>query len=65
MVVSHHVVAGIWTQDIWKSSQCSYLLSHLSSSQEGFLRVGLRGEERLGWNQDAKWINKLINEKQK
>jgi hypothetical protein len=29
MVVSYHVVAGIWTQDFWKSSQCS--LSHLSS----------------------------------
>ena len=23
VVVSHHVVAGIWTQDLWKSSQCS------------------------------------------
>jgi hypothetical protein len=23
MVVSHYVVAGIWTQDLWKSSQCS------------------------------------------
>jgi hypothetical protein len=23
MVVSHHVVAGNWTQDPWKSSQCS------------------------------------------
>jgi hypothetical protein len=23
MVVSHHVVPGIWTQDLWKSSQCS------------------------------------------
>jgi hypothetical protein len=22
MVVSHHVVAGIRTQDLWKSSQC-------------------------------------------
>jgi hypothetical protein len=22
MVVSHHVVAGNWTQDLWKSSQC-------------------------------------------
>ena len=32
VVVSHHVVAGIWTQDdLQKSSQCSYLLSHLSS----------------------------------
>jgi hypothetical protein len=27
MVVSHHVVAGNWIQDLWKSSQCSY--SHL------------------------------------
>jgi hypothetical protein len=33
VVVSHHVVAGNWTQDLQKSSQCSYLLSHLSSSQ--------------------------------
>jgi hypothetical protein len=31
MVVSHHVVAGIGTQDLWKSNQCSYLLNHLSS----------------------------------
>jgi len=31
MVVSHHVVAGNWTQDLWKSSQCSWPLSHLSS----------------------------------
>jgi hypothetical protein len=31
MVVSHHVVAGNWTQYLWKSSQCSYLLSHLAS----------------------------------
>ena len=31
VVVSHHVVAGIWTQDLWKSSQCSYPLSHLAS----------------------------------
>jgi hypothetical protein len=23
MVMSHHVVAGNWTQDLWKSSQCS------------------------------------------
>jgi hypothetical protein len=23
MVVSHHVVAGIWNQDLWKSRQCS------------------------------------------
>ena len=31
MVVSHHVVSGIWTHNLWKSSQCSYPLSHLSS----------------------------------
>jgi hypothetical protein len=31
MVVSHHVVAGNWTQDLQKSSQCSQPLSHLSS----------------------------------
>jgi hypothetical protein len=31
VVVSHHVVAGIWTQDLWKNSQCSYLLNHLSN----------------------------------
>jgi hypothetical protein len=23
MVVSYHLVAGNWTQDLWKSSQCS------------------------------------------
>jgi hypothetical protein len=33
MVVSHHVVAGIWTPDLRKSSQCSYPLSHLTSPQ--------------------------------
>ena len=31
VVVSHHVVAGIWTQDFWKNSQCSYLLSNLTN----------------------------------
>ena len=31
VVVSHHEVAGIWTQDLRKSSQCSYPLSHLAS----------------------------------
>ena len=31
MVVSHHVVAGIWTQDLQKSSQCSKPLSHLAN----------------------------------
>jgi hypothetical protein len=31
MVVSHHVVAINWTQDLWKSSQCFYLLRYLPS----------------------------------
>jgi hypothetical protein len=31
VVVSQHVAAGIWTQDLRKSSQCSYPLSHLTS----------------------------------
>ena len=22
-IMSHHVVAGTWTQDLWKNSQCS------------------------------------------
>jgi hypothetical protein len=39
MVVSHQVVAGIWTQNLWKSSQCSYLLSHLASLN--FVILGL------------------------
>jgi hypothetical protein len=32
VVVSHHVVAGICNQDLRKSCQCSYPLSHLSST---------------------------------
>jgi len=39
MVVSHHVVAGNWTQDLWKSSQCSQPLSHLSSPLNIFLKL--------------------------
>ena len=31
VVVSWHVIAGIWTWVLWKSSQCPLLLSHLSS----------------------------------
>ena len=31
MVASHYVVDGNLTQDFWKSSQCSQLMSHLSS----------------------------------
>ena len=34
VVVSHHVGAGNWTQDLPKSSQCSYLLSHLASPKQ-------------------------------
>jgi hypothetical protein len=30
VIVSHHVVAGIWIQDLWNSSQCSYPLSYLA-----------------------------------
>jgi hypothetical protein len=36
MVVSHHVVSGIWTQDLQKSSLCSCPLSHLTSPWDGF-----------------------------
>jgi hypothetical protein len=39
-VVSHHMVAGIWTQDLQKSSQSSYLLSHLSSPPIDLLTKG-------------------------
>ena len=39
MVVSRHVVAGNGIQDLWKSSHCSQLLSHLSSPSST-LRVG-------------------------
>jgi hypothetical protein len=30
MVLSQHVVSGNWTQDPWKSCQCSQPLSHVS-----------------------------------
>jgi hypothetical protein len=33
VAVSHHVDAGIWTQDLQKSSQCSYPLNHLVSPE--------------------------------
>jgi hypothetical protein len=39
VVVSHHVVAGIWTQDFRESSQCSYPLGHLASPQTNDLNV--------------------------
>ena len=61
MVVSHHVVAGIWTQDLWRSSQCSYPLSHLASPSCAFFRAqvwwGLlleaMGSSHLHWNRSA------------
>jgi hypothetical protein len=39
MVVIHHMVAGIWTHDLWKSSQCSYPLSHLTSPRFYLLNI--------------------------
>jgi hypothetical protein len=39
--MSHHVVAGFWTQDLQKSSQCSYPLSHLASPHFLFSSVWL------------------------
>ena len=38
IVVSHYVIAGIWTQDLQKSSQYSYPLSHLASPVSGILK---------------------------
>jgi hypothetical protein len=39
VVVNHHVVSGIWTQDLWKSSQFSYPLSHLTSLSITFIKI--------------------------
>jgi len=39
--VSHHVGAGNRTQVLWKSSQCSQPLSHLSSPSASFLPVDM------------------------
>ena len=50
LVVSHHVVAGNWTQDLWKSSQCSYLLSHLSSPSSEFQKREVQGDSLLKIN---------------
>jgi hypothetical protein len=36
MVVSHHVVAGNWTQDLWKSPWCGLLKSQWKSSDTSF-----------------------------
>jgi hypothetical protein len=37
MSVSSREVAGYWTQDLWKSSQCSKPLSHLSTPWLDFI----------------------------
>jgi hypothetical protein len=34
IIVRHHVVAGNWTQDLQKSSQCTWPLGHLSSPRK-------------------------------
>jgi hypothetical protein len=39
MVMSPNVVAWTWTQNLWKSSQCSYPLSHISSSPDYILMM--------------------------
>ena len=41
VVMSHHVVAGIWTQELQKSNQSSYPLSHLSSPNVILIIVAL------------------------
>jgi hypothetical protein len=33
-LLSHHMAAGSWTRDLWRSSECSQPLSHLSSHQK-------------------------------
>ena len=40
MVVSHHVVAGNWTQSLWKNSRCYQSLSHLSIPTKIILWLG-------------------------
>jgi hypothetical protein len=40
VIVSYHVAAEIWTQDLQKNSQCSYLLSHLASPYLSVFRLG-------------------------
>jgi hypothetical protein len=41
MVVSHHMVAGIWTQDLWKSSQCLTAEPSLQPTMLGFITIVL------------------------
>ena len=48
MAVSHHVVAGIWTQDLWKSSQCSYLLSPLASLNDSIKKKEISQQNKAG-----------------
>jgi hypothetical protein len=56
MVVSHRVVAGIWTQDLRKSSQCSQPLSHLSSPTSCFLLLKIHAHAPGDFNQKALWF---------
>ena len=40
LVLSQYVIAGNWTQELWKNSQCYKTLSHLSSPQtQKYLKV--------------------------
>ena len=59
MVVSHHVVAGIGTQDLWKNTQCSYPLSHLSSPEFSILKIT---DNRIQICKSERWFrfNRLL-----
>jgi hypothetical protein len=58
VVVSHHVVARIWTQDLRKSSQCSYPLSHLTSPSIFCLEDNNIAQlSRLQWATKRNYIN--------
>jgi hypothetical protein len=49
MVLSHHVVAGIWTQNLWKSSQGCFVLFCFVFVFV-FSRQGFSVEPWLSWN---------------
>jgi hypothetical protein len=49
VIVSHHVVAGIWTQDLRKRSQCSYWLSHLASPLSTTILANVHCRDSLQW----------------
>jgi hypothetical protein len=68
MAVSHHVVAGIWTQDLWKSSQCSNhwaispapKLSFFLIVQIKWLQRALRMVLKCGVTTDIFWLNEWL-----